>query len=534
MTPHTKLVTVIAILVLGATSLQSSAQEPFQFCADPSTDADGDGWGFENGESCIAFLPGLSAPLISLGIERICLEDTDSDGDGWGYEEGRSCVVLETIENDAELASIPRDSTGFPVCQNTDSDPDGDGFGFENLRSCRVGTEVVVTTTGSASETIITDATVVEIVPAVALTDADTLSDVLDTSSPVNSNVDGDSDDTSTLNDSVQEESTLNDDQDLLAGEEETFPSDEEQAEIVIDDTEDLTDTDAIADPDTTGPEIITEDSLNLDDSTSDDDGITNDSDPALIVPDGVVIDSPEDELSPDDALIDLDNALTQDEDVIASLSDIAQNEDDFRLCDANAVASLGQFTFQNTLNITNDGFGGEEVQCMESIDGAVRWRYNYPIDPIDGEFGFPRVTFPLQATEDQNLFLSYQYTAVTDETPSVAIVASFSNNCGTSAVDYEIFLWPEAGPGIAGSLNAVTVGDDRWNAIRVNNATHFIAPSPRSGQRSGGVDIENYTEYLQLEELINSDACLSQVQIGTLLTSGSGSFDIDEFTLAN
>jgi hypothetical protein len=50
--------------------------------------------------------------MCSLGAD-------DHDGDGWSWEEGQSCWMA-------------------PLCQYESSDHDGDGWGWENDRSCRV------------------------------------------------------------------------------------------------------------------------------------------------------------------------------------------------------------------------------------------------------------------------------------------------------------------------------------------------------------------------------------------------------------
>jgi len=53
---------------------------------------------------------------------------SDSDGDGFGFENNETCLVN----------SVPSEP-GFPACVNgAASDPDGDGFGFENNETCLV------------------------------------------------------------------------------------------------------------------------------------------------------------------------------------------------------------------------------------------------------------------------------------------------------------------------------------------------------------------------------------------------------------
>ena len=138
-----------SILILLLLSPGVFAQQ-LTFCEDPASDFDGDGFGFENGQSCVAFLPDLTPPAVSVGIVRLCLTDSDPDGDGYGWEDNQSCVTLERmIDDTGETAEIARDSSGFPVCSAGLVDEDGDGFGYENRRSCKFGTEVASTTIGS-------------------------------------------------------------------------------------------------------------------------------------------------------------------------------------------------------------------------------------------------------------------------------------------------------------------------------------------------------------------------------------------------
>ncbi len=86
-------------------------------CQLSDSDPDGDGFGWENNASCRA----NQTP----GERPVCLNPgSDSDGDGFGWESGRSCVV--SVSNTR------------PTCQLPDSDPDGDGFGWENGSSCNV------------------------------------------------------------------------------------------------------------------------------------------------------------------------------------------------------------------------------------------------------------------------------------------------------------------------------------------------------------------------------------------------------------
>ena len=60
---------------------------------------------------------------IGNSATNYCSSDrVDSDGDGWGWERGQSCTVW----------------TGVLWCSSSRSDSDGDGWGWENGQSCRV------------------------------------------------------------------------------------------------------------------------------------------------------------------------------------------------------------------------------------------------------------------------------------------------------------------------------------------------------------------------------------------------------------
>jgi hypothetical protein len=81
---------------------------------------------------CYATTLLLSALIISPATvaSGLCqLPDSDTDNDGWGWENGASCIA------DASLLREPP-----PVCEQPTSDPDNDGWGWENGVSCMVET----------------------------------------------------------------------------------------------------------------------------------------------------------------------------------------------------------------------------------------------------------------------------------------------------------------------------------------------------------------------------------------------------------
>ncbi len=65
--------------------------------------------------------------VVTDGLHQCIGRNSDPDGDGYGFENGRSCL---SNANDTD--------SGVPVCLSLGSDPDGDGFGYENNSSCRV------------------------------------------------------------------------------------------------------------------------------------------------------------------------------------------------------------------------------------------------------------------------------------------------------------------------------------------------------------------------------------------------------------
>ncbi|NLS12523.1 cellulase family glycosylhydrolase [Vibrio sp. SM6] len=66
-----------------------STTEPFPICKKSSSDPDGDGWGWENNQSC-QMNPHGYAPNGYLYCGNA---NSDPDGDGWGWENNYSCVM---------------------------------------------------------------------------------------------------------------------------------------------------------------------------------------------------------------------------------------------------------------------------------------------------------------------------------------------------------------------------------------------------------------------------------------------------------
>jgi len=100
-------------------------------CSSPAVDSDGDGWGWENHQSCIVKSSGTSAaqPPVTLqalpgnsvntanpqivnglyyGRHQICSSPSaDSDGDGWGFEYHDSCKVIAGYVAPGTTAGTP-------------------------------------------------------------------------------------------------------------------------------------------------------------------------------------------------------------------------------------------------------------------------------------------------------------------------------------------------------------------------------------------------------------------------------------------
>lgn len=99
-----------AIFLIGTPGI-ASAQDII--CSSAIVDTDGDGWGYENNQSC----------RIADGHPP-CSANAVINGD-WGYENGRSCIV----QTDSS-------GGGTPACSAQAVD-NGDGWGWENNASCR-------------------------------------------------------------------------------------------------------------------------------------------------------------------------------------------------------------------------------------------------------------------------------------------------------------------------------------------------------------------------------------------------------------
>jgi len=137
----------------------SNSSDYIPDCSSPDSDSDGDGFGWENGESCIAVASEVTQTPVANNsgsssnnvTSRRTMPDcasaaSDPDNDGYGWENGESCMV---VENQGSATPVADNSgatnttsnfspSGVPFCANASSDPDGDGWGWENDDSCIV------------------------------------------------------------------------------------------------------------------------------------------------------------------------------------------------------------------------------------------------------------------------------------------------------------------------------------------------------------------------------------------------------------
>ncbi len=104
-------------------------------CIDPLSDPDGDGWGYENGQSCTV---DATAPQAA----GACV---DTDGDGWGWNGIESCNFA--VDVSAQPAVQVQSAT--PVTAGECIDFDGDGWGWNGVESCTVSVATPATAPSS-------------------------------------------------------------------------------------------------------------------------------------------------------------------------------------------------------------------------------------------------------------------------------------------------------------------------------------------------------------------------------------------------
>ncbi len=137
-------------------------------CSAAAIDEDGDGWGWENHQSCIIESSTATAQAVvsaapDTGNELLCASSSsDPDGDGWGWENNASCRVGASsapaaaappvtdsnnpvTESNNPVAAAESGSSQTEVCESLASDPDGDGYGWERGRTCVVSASTAAT-----------------------------------------------------------------------------------------------------------------------------------------------------------------------------------------------------------------------------------------------------------------------------------------------------------------------------------------------------------------------------------------------------
>lgn len=89
------------------------ANDQLPVCFHAASDQDGDGFGFEDGSSCL-----VDQTTRDLTEPNVCI---DEDGDGYGWDGVDTCRV-----------------DIVPIAGCEDTDPVGDGWGWDGNQSCRV------------------------------------------------------------------------------------------------------------------------------------------------------------------------------------------------------------------------------------------------------------------------------------------------------------------------------------------------------------------------------------------------------------
>lgn len=148
---------VFAIIIFASWSGAATAQT-WPTCNSAASDPDGDGWGWENNQSCKVVNNTNNSQCNWYGsFHPLCVSTTS----GWGWENNKSCISRATCatapnglpaatsssaSSTANNTSIASNSSTaqHPNCTSAASDPDGDGWGWENNRSCKVVTSTQI------------------------------------------------------------------------------------------------------------------------------------------------------------------------------------------------------------------------------------------------------------------------------------------------------------------------------------------------------------------------------------------------------
>ena len=155
-------IAVLAVTLLGLTPVlqASAASGAWPTCSSPSVDPDGDGYGWENNQTCLVdnnqtnnnSSQAASSGSTTNGWPTCSSASVDPDGDGYGWENNQTCLVddNQTSNNSSQAGNnavdtavdtatnTARNSDGWPTCSSASVDPDGDGYGWENNQTCAV------------------------------------------------------------------------------------------------------------------------------------------------------------------------------------------------------------------------------------------------------------------------------------------------------------------------------------------------------------------------------------------------------------
>ena len=111
---------------------------------DYSDAAQYDGWGWD--PETLSSCPPLTQSAGDTGDSRpYCVfAESDADGDGFGWENNATCLVVAADDSPPAGQGGPASPVGGdagadkPVCSSAAVDPDGDGYGWDNDASCVV------------------------------------------------------------------------------------------------------------------------------------------------------------------------------------------------------------------------------------------------------------------------------------------------------------------------------------------------------------------------------------------------------------
>lgn len=125
-----------AVLVAVEGNVSEAAVE----CQSATSDPDGDGWGWENGETCSVSDSGPESPTVdeNTGGQNTDNQDAGNQAADDQAADDQDVGIDENGSGATPTQNPPQHSGGPPDCSANESDPDGDGFGWENGATCKV------------------------------------------------------------------------------------------------------------------------------------------------------------------------------------------------------------------------------------------------------------------------------------------------------------------------------------------------------------------------------------------------------------